>query len=485
VARRRLGACLLAVGLLGLSGAPGSYEEPPVLRAADRLPGDLLAGPHHSVEPEARTDGFMSYYTIRSDYGVYKAASLEEAERRIPEIYAIAALEEMSRAEVAGEALVEGVQRPFLAVKSVVSRPSETADRVGESLGRWVGRTKLGLRKLGRQAKEAAKEAKDSYEERWEERRAQELAEQEVRDRAVAEGRDPEEAVAEHGRRQEADGQSRLAAESDAQRNEERVQRTRAVLEKAVYGFVGYDKARRALARELGVDPYSTNLELQERLDAMAWAYWTGRFATGYAVPSNELVGLAEDVNSLVWAKHPKDLEVENRKELEAIGLVGEVVDTFFDHPYYTVSDRTRIVADLVALDGVADRGQFLDLAVTADSRLIAAFYLRSAEMFAISHARSPLERIVAPTDRLLFALRRSGELLLYLAVDHAAWSETLDLLVGGVEREARKNGFEGTIVLVLAGDLTERARREIESLDWIVETWTLDRLANVRTGEG
>ena len=86
---------------------------------------------------------------------------------------------------------------------------------------------------------------------------------------------------------------------------------------------------------------------------------------------------------------------------------------------------------------------------------------------------------IVAPTDRLLFALRRSGELLLFLAVDHAAWTEPLDLLVGGVEREARKNGFEGTIVLVLAGDLTERARRKIEDVGWIVETWTLDHLAN------
>ena len=91
----------------------------------------------------------------------------------------------------------------------------------------------------------------------------------------------------------------------------------------------------------------------------------------------------------------------------------------------------------------------------------------------------------MAPTDRLLFALRQSGELLLFLAVDHAAWTETLDLLVGGVEREARKNGFEGTIVLVLAGDLTQQARREIEAIGWIVETWTLDRLARARAEDG
>ena len=251
------------------------------------------------------------------------------------------------------------------------------------------------------------------------------------------------------------------------------------MLQKAVYGYVGYEKARRQLARELRVDPYSTNLELQERLDAMAWAYWGGRFATGFALPSNELVGFVADVDNLVWARHPKDLEVENRKQLTAMGQAGDVVNAFFDHLYYTVSDRARIVASLVALEGVADREQFLEMAVTADSRLTGEFYRRSAAMLAISHARSPFERIVAPTDRLLFALRQSGELLLFLAVDHAAWTDTLDLLVGGVEREARKNGFEGTIVLVLAGDLTEQARREIEAVGWVVETWTLDRLAD------
>ena len=126
-----------------------------------------------------------------------------------------------------------------------------------------------------------------------------------------------------------------------------------------------------------------------------------------------------------------------------------------------------------------------LDLVVAADSPPIAAFYRRSAEMLAISHARSPLESIVGPTDRVVFALRRSGELLLFLAVVHAAWTEPLDLLVGGVEREARKSGFEGTIVLVLAGDLTERARREIEAVGWVVETWTLDRLGQPKASDG
>lgn len=467
---------LPAVAFSGLAAGSGPYEAPPVLRAVDRLPADLLQGPHHSVDPEVRTDGFMTYFTIQSDYGVYKAASLEEAERRIAEIYAIAALDEMSRAAVVGKGVVEGVKRPFLAVKSVVTRPSETANRVGESLGRWVERGKLSLRKVGKKARQTAEDARQSYDERRQERRSRGLAEQEVWDRAIAEGRDPDAALSEYRRRRETESSSTLGADSDVQRNEKRIQEVQSTLEKAVYRYLGYDKARRRLAHELGVDPYSTNLELQERLDAMAWALWVGQFGTGYAMPSNELLGYVEDVNSLVWTSHPKDLEVQNRKELKAMGVDAEVIDALFDHPYYTTSDRTRMVADLVALDGVPNRDHFFRLAVAADSRLLGAFYRRSARMLALSHDRRPLERIVAPTEKIAVAINRRGELLLLLAVDHTAWTEPFDLLVGGVERQTREAGFEGAIVLMLGGDLTETARREIEAVGWIVETGTLDR---------
>ena len=471
----------LAFACFGLArfsaAAPSGYEEPPTLKAADLLPAELLEGDHHTVETPVRTDGFMAYFTIRSDYGTYKAASLEEAATRINEVYAIAALDEMSRAAVAGKGVVEGVRKPFLAVKNVATRPAETLGNAGEGIGRWIERGKLSLHKAKGKAEKVYDESRESYDSWRDERRQAKVAEREVRDRALAAGEDPEAAVKEYRQRRKAEEVAGPAAESDAQRKQKRVQWAAAEVEKATYRYLGYDKARRRLAADLGVNPYSTNLELQERLDSMAWALWAGQFGTGYAIPANALLGYVKDVNDLVWTRHPKDLEVRDRKTLKALGVEIETIDAFFANRLYTVADRTQMVADLASLEGVARRDHFFRLAAAADGWRPAAYFRRGARMLARGRPHRSLDRIVVRSENLLAAVSRGGDLVLALPADHLAWTESLALVVGGVERHRREAGFEGGVVLVLGGGLTARARKGVEDHGWTVETWGLERL--------
>ncbi|MEM7353608.1 MAG: hypothetical protein AAF657_22615 [Acidobacteriota bacterium] len=448
-----------------------SYEEPPTLRADDLLSAGLLKGPHHTVDPEVRTDGFMAYFALRSDYGIYKAASVDEAAIRVREIYAIAALDDMKRHQLAGKGVAEGVKQPFLAAKNVVTRPAETMQNLGKGIGRWVERGKLSLRQAKKKAEESAEDVKETYNERRQARRAAKLAEEEVRERAIAAGRDPDTAVAEYRQRRDAEESSGLAAESDAQRQQERIRWAADKLEKAAYKFIGYDKARRQLAHDLGVDPYSTNLQLQERLDAMAWALWAGQFGSGFVTPSIEALDYAGQVDSLVWASHPKDLEVRNRKQLKAMGVDRDTIDAFFENSFYSTSDRTQMVADLASLDQVAGLSHFFSLAAGADGWLLGAYYRRSAGLLADAHRRRPLDRIFEPGETLVAALSRDGALLLVLAVDYLAWTEGIDLVASGIERQRRAAGFDGNVVLLLGGDLTARARQGVEALGWTLET--------------
>lgn len=266
----------------------------------------------------------MAYFTVRSDFATYRTASVEETEIRVREIYAIAALDEMKRHEVVGQAVVEGVKQPFLSAKRVVTRPGETLRNVGEGIGRWIGRGRLSLRKAGRSGKQAVDEARN----RHRDRRSARLAEQEIRDRATAEGRDPDAAVVAFRQRRLADDANNPAAGTDARRKQEQIQDVSGEVKKATFRL-GYDKARRHLAQGLGIDPYSTNVELQERLDAVAWALWAGGFATGRVFPSNDLLSRGLAVDSLVWQRHPKDIEVENRKQMRAMGVGIDTVDAF------------------------------------------------------------------------------------------------------------------------------------------------------------
>lgn len=452
-----------------------SYEEPPTLNAAERLPSAWLEGPKHAVDPEVRTDGFMAYFTIHSDYGTYRAAFVEEAATRLREIQAMVVLDDMRRLEAVGKGVVGSVKQPFLAVKNVATQPVETVQNVGEGVGRWVERGKLSLHKLGRRTEQALGDAKEAYGEYREEKRSNRLAEQEVRDRAIAEGQDPELAVAEFEERRAAE-EAELAESADVQRNQERLEWVEEKLEKASLEHLGYDKARRQLAGDLGVDPYSTNLALQERLDAMAWSLWIGRLAAGFTIPSEDLLSQVESINDLVWKSHPKDLEVQNRKQMKAMGVEKELLEGFFEHPLYNTSDHTHMIADLATLDGVSQRDHFFRLAVAADSKLFATYHRRNASLLAYAHRFHPLDFIVSSSEKILVGMSREGALLLLLPVDHLAWTESLDLLVGAVERKRREVDFDGEVLLLLGGDLTSRARQELEAVGWTVETWGLGK---------
>ena len=190
-----------------------------------------------------------------------------------------------------------------------------------------------------------------------------------------------------------------------------------------------------------------------------------------------------EDVDGLVWASHPKDLEVQNRKQLKAMGVDRRTVDAFYDNAFYTTSDRTHMIADLAVLDEVTDRDHFFRLAKDAEGWLLGNYYRRSARMLARAHIGRPLERFFEPGETIVAALSRDGALLLLLAVDHLSWTESLDLVAGGVERQRRAAGFEGEVVLILGGDLTAQARQGIEALGWTVETWGLGRRVDPGAG--
>ncbi|MEM9553147.1 MAG: hypothetical protein AAGC60_02735 [Acidobacteriota bacterium] len=477
--------CLAGAVLASATGAAEPYEEPPTLGASDLLPADLLAGERHAIDPEVPTDGFVAYFTIHSDYGTFKAASLEEVHRRVHEIYAIAALDEMSRTEVAGNALIEGAKQPFLAAQNVLTQPGETLSNLGEGLGRWFERGKLSLynarRKAGETIDEVQERARDRREERRQSRAAEELAEQEIRARALKEGDDPDEAVEAYRRRREAEA-SDEAEQARLAKRQEQLDWASDRLEQAATKYIGYDRARRRLAQELAVDPYSTNLELQRRLDAVAWSVWVGQIGSGYAVPSTELFGYVEDVNDLVWTRHPKDLEVLNRERLEALGAEREVIDAFMDNGSFTATARTTMVAALTSRSDLAHRSHFFRLAAAAESARSAAYFRRCAMM--LERFEGGLDRLIERSEKILAAIDSEGDAVLFLPVDHLAWTESLDLVAASVERHRQAVGFEGEIVVFLAGDLTARARRELGKPGWRIETWGLDRLLEPEANE-
>ncbi|MDJ0847341.1 MAG: hypothetical protein QNK04_03065 [Myxococcota bacterium] len=93
--RLALGVALVLLG----SPAGAAPFEAPTLRASELLPAELLRGPHHTVDEQVGSDGFLPVFTVSSEFGRFEVAGEAALREQIREIEALAALREAGAAE--------------------------------------------------------------------------------------------------------------------------------------------------------------------------------------------------------------------------------------------------------------------------------------------------------------------------------------------------------------------------------------------------
>ncbi len=109
------------------------------LEAAQFVSGELMSGPNHQVQPIAFSDGFVTSYTLSTEWGDVPAAGNYRLRVRIQEANALNALDEMSRAGVFGDSLLEGAMAPVDGAVALVTDPVNTVSDAAEGVGTWFG----------------------------------------------------------------------------------------------------------------------------------------------------------------------------------------------------------------------------------------------------------------------------------------------------------------------------------------------------------
>ena len=122
------------------AGAQETYEAPPVFKASELLPKDLLRGPNHSVDDRVVNDGYMNHYTIQSRFGTFKADSDAELRIRVHEIRAIAAMDKVRGTEEFGKSMKEAGANMLRTAKDVVANPAETLSGAVSGVGKMFER---------------------------------------------------------------------------------------------------------------------------------------------------------------------------------------------------------------------------------------------------------------------------------------------------------------------------------------------------------
>ena len=137
--RARIAAVALLLGVAGAIPAwAQTHEDPADRRAADVLPAELAAGPHHKVKDPVAADGYMYRFAVESPYASFDVTGLGALRKLVREIHAIAALLEMKNSDAFGKAVADSATGPFRFAKNLITNPVDTISGVPKGAYRFM-----------------------------------------------------------------------------------------------------------------------------------------------------------------------------------------------------------------------------------------------------------------------------------------------------------------------------------------------------------
>ena len=417
---------LLAVSSLVLA-EHHEFEEAADQRAKDVLAKELRKGPHHEVEKTVKSDGYLNYYRIKSDYGEFDAISTAMLKTRVGEINALAELDDLSKTEVFVKAAADAGVGQIKTLASFAANPVDTVVGIPSGIGRM-------FKRYSRQASEAVDTTKE-----------------------YVAGDDEE------------DAESECVDQEDA---EVECDEGESTTDKAVgltESFFGVSGAQRAWAQKLGTDPYSTNEVLQAAIKEVAWAERLGKFGMGFAgvpeIPGADIIG---DVNDAVWSKDPYELQDLNRARLVDTGADEALIEEYLENPHMSPSQQTLLTAAIAEIAGAEGRDGILRQALNAESEAEANFLIKSVTMLAWYHLNKKPVTEVLTYAAVPAAVTEDGTAALLFAVDHVYWTETIAAAaIRHAEQAAANDAGAGEIWFL--GTASKRARKALKALGFDV----------------
>jgi hypothetical protein len=388
---------LVAAARAQFRAPAGDFENPAILNASEVLPPSALSGPLHRVRDEVTTASGLNHYVVESELGSFEVDGTELLFTRIHELAAIVQLRETSRRGEYKVALEKAARAPAEVVRSVATDPVKTIANVSKGVGKFISRTSQAVKEV------AKRQPRNPYED--------------------------------------------SAGES----------------------MIGFSKAKRDLAARLGVDPYSTNEMLQRELNGVAWTAFAGSSTVDLLLaPLSGPAGAAATAFQFTTATTdalrdlaPDDLRRMNRGRLLKMKVPAPDAETFIVGTAFSPRHQTLFVDALARLDGVRGRDLFVQTAnENSQSEGDAIFCQRTAELLAGQHRGGTRLAKIQLMESYPVAVAASGDLIVALQWDYAAWTAAAAEFVAAAQREAGS----GKVHVTLSGTASVRLREELKT---------------------
>jgi len=398
------------------------YERAEDLKASEILSTEQVSGAHFSVDERVESDGYLNYYTIRSDYGVFEAASTAMLHVRLKEIGALAQLDELSSTEVFVKAAADAGLGQIEVVSTFVQRPVSTLAGLPQGVSRM-------FKRYSRQLGEAVSDTKEYM------ATQKELG---LSDREYADYKKNAISLTER--------------------------------------YFNISAAERDLAQELGTDPYTSNETLSEAIKKVAWVDRMGRFALRAAGLHIPYVGILAKVNDAVWGKDPYELRDYNRARLLATGATEELVDAYLKNPWMSPTQQTLLTEAIGELTEVTGSDGILRQARDLRTPVEVGYFVRSVALLAWYHSNKQPLASVSTELAIPGGIRADGTTVLLFPSDYVYWTETM----AQAAREFRALGTGSPDLkpeLWILGSVSKRTRTELDKLGYDLYTEFADQL--------
>lgn len=238
--------------------------------------------------------------------------------------------------------------------------------------------------------------------------------------------------------------------------------------------LIGFSKAKRSLALDLGVDPYSSNEALQRELNGIAWTAYAGKatfqLATlpvgggaGIALTATNVTGT---FNNSLRDKSPTDLRLSNLKSLLAMGCSRADADAFLGNSAFSPSPQTALVMHLESLGDIKGRPSFIKLANDISTgEGDASFYVETSRLLANLHASDvPLARIEV-LDQIPLAIAKDGRAVVALEWDYAAWTQYASDFIALIKESKFNKASPKGMLIALTGDASPLVKEKLQAL--------------------
>jgi hypothetical protein len=244
--------------------------------------------------------------------------------------------------------------------------------------------------------------------------------------------------------------------------------------------LIGFAQVKRATALKLGVDPYSSNQELQRELNGVSWAAYAGKMtftlatapvggAAGLALTS---AGVGNAFNQALLDKSPADLRLASLKRLLAMGCGRDDANSFLSNTAYSPSVQTALVMNLDSMTGVKGRPTFIQLADSqSQSEGDANFFAQTARILAELHNNGRAISRLATLGPIPVAIGKDGSLIIGLEWDYASWTQRAADFIGRLKAAKVGGQAPTSIVVALSGDASPMAQQNLKDAGIMLAT--------------